>query len=240
MIVEHRRPAFARLPQSVVALFLRKPKKCLFFLLSGTACLSLCGAAAPVQLQTTTSPVTSPLLLLERSISRVSEQPEFLSLLNNADTPKPSHLHENVMSSLSSTLESDEDENPHEVWEQRVRPPHAPKPKDQHHQQDHHHQQQLLQGSSAFGAHGLDAAAPSHPQSINQIPAAAAAAADAAQVRQPGEVGGRYPLDSGHPPTGSAASPQHRLLKPMRTIAYGNIHQTAYYFAGTIVALPFT
>ncbi|KAL8455171.1 hypothetical protein Emag_001008 [Eimeria magna] len=235
MTVKRRRPAFARLPQSVVSLFLRTQKGGLF-LLSAISCLSLCGAA-PVRLQPNSTPVTSPLLLLERSIGQVSEQPEFLSLLSNALTAKPSSSTGSALPSLSSSLGSYEEENSQEVWEQRVRPPHhvsTPKPKDQHQHEEHQQQQQLLQGNPAFDVHGIDAvsqaAASSHPPSTQQMPAAAAA--DAAQVRQPGEVGGRYPLDSGHPPTGSATQPQHRLLKPMRTIAYGNIHQTAYYFAG--------
>ncbi|KAL8273826.1 hypothetical protein Esti_002149 [Eimeria stiedai] len=244
MTVKGRRPAVARLPQSLVALFLRTRRRSLV-LLSGLACLSLC-VAAPVRLQPNTSPVTSPLLLLERSIGQISEQPEFLSLLNNAGTTaKPPNPQGTTLPSLSSTLGTYDEENHNEVWEQRVRPPHlavAPKPKDHQRQKDHQQQQQLLQESSAFGAQGLDAvshtAASSHPHSTQQVPsadAAAATAADAAQVRQPGEVGGRYPLDSGHPPTGAAAHPQHRLLKPMRTIAYGNIHQTAYYFADLFV-----
>lgn len=195
----------------------------------------------------------SPLLLLERSIATASETPEFLSLWQGADgelllrdqqQPQvPGDASGGPVSPVPSFAGQEDDERPGEVWEQHVRPPYhtagTHKPREHQHQQGYGTAEEV---GAAFHADGSGSSpkptvkegtpgAPSGPQDLAAAAEAVTAAAGTAQMRQPVEVGGRYPLDSGHPPTGQAPAPQRRL-KPMRTLAYGNIHQTAYYFAG--------
>ena len=145
-----------------------------------------------------------------------------------------------------------------EVWEHNVRPPHhqgePAKPQDsqQQQQKQQNSQEPFLYGTTASIASEANetssrkyrdavhsfAYSPPFPDAsaghtVGGEAKGTATAFGQADRRKPEEVGGRYPLDSGHPHMGSPEGPK-RFLKPMRTIAYGNIHQTAYYFAGRV------